>query len=274
MYVTERAVKEQNLFYHYTNKSNFESIIDSGDLWVSEFRSMNDYAEIETALDELRLLCVQLAEPGTLGLSTWNQIRNIFMQDFQCFIFSLAMKRDSLSMFRAYSGADGVSIGFPVPLFLEGLDGNWTIGEAQYDKLSHIAALKPLADKICSILKNSTGEIEIYAKIELLRDEFRQIAPFLKNYGFHEEQEIRLFTSGKGMKQYTRKSRDGIDVKYVKLSWLNCLVQSVSADFAIDTLIVSPGPNINDRMKDYSVILGDRQRKFRAIYQSMTTAIL
>jgi hypothetical protein len=49
MCVVERRIITATVSLFHTRE--FRSIVDSGDIWVSEFHSMNDYAEIETALE-------------------------------------------------------------------------------------------------------------------------------------------------------------------------------------------------------------------------------
>lgn len=266
------SARHQNILFHYTTLKSFESIVESGDFWVSEARSMNDFAEIEQALDEL-YYCVCARDRNFVGESFKTLLRDVFLKDFEVYIFSLTHDPLSLSMYRAYSSPEGVCIGIPLEIFTEGLDGDWEAGQVMYQKKDHSAMLAPIAESIVQAAADCSRE-DLRSKLGDVRLRFQRIAPFIKNYGFHEEKEFRIVTTGQNLKKYDRSNARNDKSKIVKISYLDCLAQSWSSDLVFDTLFCSPGKGSMDKMSEINNILHGRKRKFRVIRDTGITAHL
>lgn len=261
------------LFFHYTSLSNLDSIVDSGDLWVSSYDSMNDFEEFQTALNELYLLAVPRFYTCPKLERFWSLIVGELKNEFQCFILSMSREPRSLSMYRAYCRGGGVAIGFPVPLFFEGFDPRWTLGPVLYEKADHRNALSPILENLEALTERSENDDQIREGIGEIRTAFHWTAPFLKNSGFKEEREVRFFTDGRDMRVFERE-RNGKNVRFVKLSWLNGLVQSQRCDFGLDTIYVSPNDNPKEALTRVARIISTRERKFRAIYDTAIPEIV
>ena len=269
-YVTSGATSNVDCYYHYTNLNNFRSIVDSGDLWVSEYAAMNDYAEYSFAIDTLRQMVIARLDHRTYNSRIWDAIEEELSSDYQCFILSLTENPISLGMYREYARPTGVAIGFPKTLFFGGLDTRWSIGNVRYRTVEHIALLKNTATCLVEAMDKSSDIDIIRNEVKKLKEDFHKIAPFIKGSGFAEEKEVRLWTFGDKMKIYER-TRKGKDFKFIKLSWLNMLVQSEKAEVAFQDIYISPTKSPIERMIEISRILGERERKFKFIRQTTIT---
>ena len=116
----ERQSTQDGVVYHYTGDLGLYHILSSGNLWVSDYTSMNDPSEINYGIGiGLEVLKAELQHRGNppLGL--------MFLQPFEqttkkglhpfmsAYVLSMSLDDDELMQWRLYAdGATGFNIGF------------------------------------------------------------------------------------------------------------------------------------------------------------------
>lgn len=110
--------------YHYTNVAGLRGILESGTVWFTDFRHMNDPSEIthgiEISHDVIR--DIKTGADGRVGLfldclADMMRLEN-FSRALEYFIGSFSRARDDLGQWRAYGdNGRGVAIGFAPHLF-------------------------------------------------------------------------------------------------------------------------------------------------------------
>jgi hypothetical protein len=104
--------------YHYTNLAGLRGIVDSGALWASDYRYLNDRTEFAFGLDILEM-CI--AHPGSTPAlpdpvrgELLDEIAMIKRGHASTYVLSASFcrKGNVLSQWRAYGRQDGVAIAF------------------------------------------------------------------------------------------------------------------------------------------------------------------
>ncbi len=116
--------RPSGLIYHYTTQSGLLGIINSGEIWATHFRHLNDLQEFVYAMDPLRRRVEELAdgrwseEEITRAMKAI-QIENDAVKrvdlenDLNLFVASFSEVPDSLPQWRAYAHSEaGYSLGF------------------------------------------------------------------------------------------------------------------------------------------------------------------
>jgi hypothetical protein len=106
-YIRERPAA---CIYHYTGAAGMIGIVQSGHLWATDYRHLNDRKEYQIGARLLRdeLRANRLSEQQRRGFET-------LVSDTQreCFVLSFSESADQLSQWRAYCpGGNGYALGF------------------------------------------------------------------------------------------------------------------------------------------------------------------
>lgn len=194
-----------DVLYHYTSMSGLEGILESGSLWATSIRELNDPSEFEYTL---RSFEGQLATGRPPGLcASWVAVRDLLTSsDSTVFVTSLSSLRDHLGQWRAYAappdgfaGGYGYSLGIKAD-FLASCARRQSFGLTRcvYDvDLQQRAISTVLAWQELPFAFGDEGPSPYLTREELLdfaADVF-QLAPRLKNPVFAEEGEWRLVSS-------------------------------------------------------------------------------
>jgi len=117
-----------DVVYHYTSMDTLLKIVESGSVWATNIRYLNDVLERRHCLDEVRRF--MSAPPHgrdrakLLSLLDENE-ENEKAFSYLPFVASFSEERDSLSQWRSYCpGGNGVSIGFRTESLLKGFVGD------------------------------------------------------------------------------------------------------------------------------------------------------
>lgn len=183
-----------NLF-HYTDITAVKSILEKKEIWLTDFRFLNDSRELQEGFSVLNKMIDPLLDKNTDKARVLNFIKsNLFKgDDFNprlepVYIFSLSRKNDSLSQWRAYGS---YSVEFDSGLLKDSIAGELSRCVYNKDDEKHVELSSYLSNVIQEIEsdshENSRGCNEIDALIKLV---FKMA--FIKHKGFDEEEEYRI----------------------------------------------------------------------------------
>ncbi len=183
---------DSDIIYHYCSMKAFEGILNSKSLWLSDSMFMNDKYEgrwvdkiVEEVLESLE------DDYSEKQLKQYRQQYNT-LKDKKAYMCSFSKEPDKLSQWRAYADkASGVAIGFSREAIR--LTGNFDF---------KLALMDVLYDK-----EEQTRIIKESIKFSLANDyleQSKELAYFLKNPSFYEEEEVRfLYTPENDMSYHT-----------------------------------------------------------------------
>ena len=205
--------------YHYTNGYGIKGILESGQVWFTDYRHLNDPSELTHGIDMARDVARRLAPadgPVRLFLETFVDLfrQENFASTLQFFIASFSRDGDDLGQWRAYAdNGRGFAIGFPPHMFRIGdpIPGRLPefVGPVRY-KINEVCARHAAALEEAAAIFLDT----VKANLELVRDKpigtsfidqfVREIIaqPLIwncltsKNPAYEHEQEVRLLIMG------------------------------------------------------------------------------
>ncbi len=107
--------------YHYTTIDGLFGIVSSNHLWLTDYQYLNDSSELRFSLDiagsSLERFDTQRYSPGAATLlSEWKEHLALTVPSCRLYVTSFSEDGDNLSLWRAYSPAGGVSLGFGTDL--------------------------------------------------------------------------------------------------------------------------------------------------------------
>jgi hypothetical protein len=198
--------KTEGVLYHYCPIESLHGILTSKKLWLTNIRYMNDSKEISW-LYELAKRAISRESRSDrpenerkLRQLLLNHCDNLFLDDtffphFYCSCFS--KNGDSLGQWRAYANdGKGVAIGFRQSYLESFVTPHGTrLADVQYRTQNDFADFKRHFDEACEWLAKSEypwHDDQISATACQTEGEWSSLAPFCKNSGFSEEEEVRL----------------------------------------------------------------------------------
>jgi Protein of unknown function (DUF2971) len=105
----------RGLLYHYTSADGLLGILNTGTLWATQIRFLNDTAEFTFARDalvrEAHLRAKRLKHPLVKRM-VMREIRRVEHGHIPAYVISFSERGNTLSQWRAYAPRDGVAIGF------------------------------------------------------------------------------------------------------------------------------------------------------------------
>jgi hypothetical protein len=206
--------------YHYTNGHGLKGILESGRVWFTDYRHLNDPSELTHGIDMARDIARRLAT-GTDGLvrlflETFVDLfrHENFASTLEFFIASFSRDGDDLGQWRAYAdNGKGFAIGFPPHMFSIGdpIPGRLPefVGPVRY-KIGevcgrHAAALEEVIAILLDTEKANSDFVRDRAISTSFLDQFvREIIaqPLIwncltsKHPAYEHEQEVRLVIMG------------------------------------------------------------------------------
>ena len=173
--------------YHYTDVSALKSMLEYGQMWLTDIRYLNDSNEYK---EGEQIVCSVFQEKAKL-LPTADQTRILaqldsFLSDSKdsyTFIGSFSRGEDLLSQWRGYCPRTG---GYALQFQTDNLKSfGMPIQECVYLDNEKNASAETLFDMTTSEMKKKKPK-----KAHLFQTTWANVAKF-KNSGFHEEKEIR-----------------------------------------------------------------------------------
>lgn len=223
--IPQSSVRPNNL-YHYTNMEGLFGIVSSNHLWLTDYEFLNDSSELKFSL-EVANKCMGEFDAYNYSarvanlLPEWRKHLELTIPTCKLYVASFSEDRDNLSLWRAYSPAEGgVSLGFEFEFFSLLLQSGSSINRVTYSaKEQQMLINIAIHLHLLSIdwdLEKSKHDYE--RQYELRKGFFshnllRQLA-FIKDPSFADEKEIRVayiedqeLFDREGLKKATRRFR-------------------------------------------------------------------
>lgn len=182
---------------HYTSFEVLQKIVESGKMWATDLRYMNDAAEFRYAIE---LLESMLDDYPAIKPHT-EKVIDIFFDkgesvgnDHSIYSISFSEDKDLLSQWRAYCPeSGGVSIAFEkTDLEALGSAGGCQLIKCIYDVNKQEEILIGVLEKARQTLDKGGAETDVQREIF---DGILEFAPKMKHPSFAEEREWRLVTA-------------------------------------------------------------------------------
>jgi hypothetical protein len=183
--------KMSHSLFHYTSLDGFLGIIQSGKLWASHIRFMNDRSEFnyafdltETVIRKLRMGRKLLHRPN---IDPQRGIAQLFDDDIEkedIYIISLSEKQDDLNMWKKYTD---MSPGICIEFDTEKLRGNDIRIECVIYDLKKQKEF--LEEKIIKCVEKADNDFD---SSKILYESLIESAPQIKHPAFADEKEWRL----------------------------------------------------------------------------------
>jgi hypothetical protein len=202
--LTRRTVAELNgepfsggdgLLYHYASCTTFEAILSSREMWISDYRALNDTTEVSLG---------RAVAEATFAHGESSVFRELLTKclaeslNEAFFVASFSLEGDCLNQWRAYGDyCKGVSIGFGVFEFAELIARDpqaITLSRVTYDHEVQALLFRTVALLARQIfdLDETRGKHEPAILIRELQRTISELLPLCKNPGFRDERECRL----------------------------------------------------------------------------------
>lgn len=258
--------------YHYTSFRGLMGIVESGCIWASDIRYMNDSAELRHTVDLIRKEAARRIRQGSPHAAAidhfagWvgHRITNGHMQ----FAASLRANGNLLSQWRGYSSpGKGVSIGFdPAYLLARVKQQGWRIGRCIYEPEIQQELINQVLDSIELWLSSEAAdEVIPEGRFDAQHTAWQQmlaemetdlllLATILKHPSFREEEEWRVVSPT--VTDFLRSSvrfREGTSmlVPYLELN----LRETGGKPLRLAHLFLGPTPNRTISMNSLSMFL-------------------
>jgi len=199
----------RGLIYHYTSIRSFFDIIKSKDLWLTDYRYMNDASEINHGIDLSREILDKFTKEKMYEgkkeiIYKWQNVIQNNLFDRIC-IACFSSEKDSLSQWRGYGGAAiGICLGLSLEGDFFGRDTQARLNRVVYDQKEQMEILKNLFHIFLVISDWDKGKVirDIKGNIidhenkdnlvteYAIRDLYEYIVYF-KNHSFADEREVR-----------------------------------------------------------------------------------
>ncbi|MGN0287742.1 MAG: DUF2971 domain-containing protein [Atopobiaceae bacterium] len=199
------------LVYHYCDLKTMLSIIQNRELWLADISKSNDSMELDWAAGLFRAEAEKIIRkhldwgstlaPGTEGFDPGAATSYLQSPSFgpgsndymRCYALCFSSKADSLGQWRGYADdGRGVALGFDTRLFEE-IHRRSGMGAFEYDRV--IYDPEESRTRVRSAFRGANPHQPTASLVRQLREcevQLFQLAPFLKNPTFAEEDERRL----------------------------------------------------------------------------------
>lgn len=257
-FIPVSEAQENTSLYHYTDLNAILSILQNKQLWLTDFRYLNDSEEL---FDGVKLVEEELHdEQGLLKLESSRESKQHFISDqlqsarermSNVFITSFSEKIDLLSQWRAYGQ-------FCIELDRSKVQNIKCVYSREEKRL---LARKMLAETLRLI---DSGEVDSVSKVESILSFVRlEYLLGMKNEGFSEECEHRLviWASGDSSNTIQFRVRDDLIIPYI--TW--------DLDpAAIKAIHVGPVKDKALSKSSISNLLNHLQKKYPGVYDHIT----
>lgn len=193
--------------YHYTSFKGLLGIVDSGALWASDVRYMNDSAEMKHTADLIRTDITRRMASGHNNPNLLNQFLNWvsyrMTNGHMLFGASFRSNGNLLSQWRSYSSlGKGVSLGFNPNHILQCAESQlFQVGKCIYEPEEQMDLIKQIVDSVEILAEKHEEDLDksrrqpaqpYYDVFEKIETDLLRIAAILKHPSFQEEEEWRI----------------------------------------------------------------------------------
>lgn len=252
--ITQRLYSElpRERLYHYTTFEGLRGIIDSGALWTSDVRYMNDSAELRHTADLIRTEADRRIRSGHPTPQLLNRfvdwVAYRITNGHMLFAGSFRANGNLLSQWRGYSTlGKGISVGFnPEYILACTLRQQFEIGRCIYEPAAQRDLIAQVIDAV-EALAESNPYKDPLALFTTLEGDLLRLAAILKHPSFREEDEWRVvspvvsYGNKAGGPDSPVKFREGTSmlVPYVELS----LIRAPGRAIEVEHVFLGPTAN-------------------------------
>ncbi|MCP5158941.1 MAG: DUF2971 domain-containing protein [Gammaproteobacteria bacterium] len=262
----------QETLYHYTSFKGLLGIVDSGVLWASDIRYMNDSAEMTHTADLIREEIRQRIADGHPNSKLLNQfldwVSYRITNGHMLFGGSFRSNGNLLSQWRGYSAlGKGVSIGFdPRHIVQCAQHQMFQVGKCIYQLVEQrrliaqiVEAVETLAERYDDAVDRHSRPLAqaYYGVFERIESDLLRIAALLKHPSFQEEEEWRIVSPV--LTDYVTSPvlfREGTSMLVPYLEFH--LRVSDGESISLEHLYLGPTPNISLSMNSLAMFLAKR----------------
>lgn len=257
----------QERLYHYTSFNGLLGIVQSGALWASDIRYMNDSAELKHTADLIRTEVTRRIRAGHAKPDLLNQfldwVTHRITNGHMLFAASFRSNGNLLSQWRGYSRlGKGVSIGFN-PEYILGCAElqSFQIGKCVYNCEHQEYLISQIIDVVEILAEQHDVDSSdvvttssYHAVFQLIESDLLRIAAILKHPSFREEEEWRIVSPV--ITDYVKAPvlfREGASmlVPYIEFK----LTAREDVPIALEHLFLGPTPNITISMNSLAMFL-------------------
>ncbi len=266
------ADSPQETLYHYTSFKGLLGIVDSGVLWASDVRYMNDSAEMKHSADLIREDVARRMAEGHHNPKLLNEflewISYRISNGHMLFGASFRSNGNLLSQWRSYSAlGKGVSLGFsPDHIVQCAQNQSFQVGKCIYDPTEQRHLIQQIVDAVEAMAEahNAAGDTDrnraphvyqgVFQKIE---SDLLRITALLKHPSFQEEEEWRIVSPV--ITDYVASAvlfREGASmlVPYFEFK----LTLAPEQPMCLEHIFLGPTPNINLSMNSLTLYLAKK----------------
>lgn len=262
----------QETLYHYTSFKGLLGIVDSGVLWASDVRYMNDSAEMKHTADLIRADIVSRIAGGHNNPKLLNQfldwVSYRITNGHMLFGASFRSNGNLLSQWRSYSSlGKGVSLGFkPTQILQCAKSQSFQVGKCIYESIDQLNLIKEVVDSIETLAMELGENLDqskrqasqsYYDIFEQIESDLLRIAVLLKHPSFQEEAEWRIVSPV--ITDYMTSPvlfREGTSmlVPYFEFK----LAPSQNEPIDLEHIFLGPTPNISLSMNSLALYLSKK----------------
>lgn len=203
------------ILYYYTTAETMRYILTQGDIFATHISYLNDSEEYINGLRELREVFADMRSEGKKGSDIFKKdtYEKALKEIPQIYSISFSKEADLLSQWYMYAGEAGVRLGLLFPEERQEFEIKKKNAKKDDPKKAVVSKLRDVHyfTKMGMPYKNYQNEKErIRAVIKEYADEtgmkeddeandirlWKDVAPYIKNYEFRQEKEVRLIFNG------------------------------------------------------------------------------
>jgi len=223
--VLEKHANPKSILYHYTDWSGLLGILQSKQLWLTDYTQLNDTSEIQYALKRISNYILNTITDTDDIKIFWEKLlddsHNVFLKYFDFFICSFCKEKNHLYAWRSYANdGAGFSIGFRSDFFngsnelpkKENKLPNFGRSEVFYDyeilntsidSLINVVREDLLKEKALCNTENAAKK-----RYEITIHFLSALLPFIssiKHKAYEGEREFRIYSSIPKFEEYDQK---------------------------------------------------------------------
>jgi hypothetical protein len=231
--LSENALKNGDILYHYTSISGLEGILSNQEFWVSHCQFLNDSTEIVYTYKLFKdMLYEKISEQRK------SEVEREFIYDMMSrdidrtfthgdyndllYVLSMTTNSDSNLLWANYSNNDGYNIGFKYPEILRDLDSLHEEGlvfglPVIYDLNLQREYISPLVDAFIYLFFPDKHDQELYVKyLKSLTTCLILYSTIFKDSAFSQEEEFRFVCFMSADSKTNFRVSNGTFIPYVK----------------------------------------------------------
>lgn len=267
--VIEQLFEESppDILYHYTTQDGLLGIVNSGSIWATHTKYLNDSREFHYALDAVRdvlqsKIKISLDEERTEILNAMLdmlELVNSSAEAINIFVCSFSQVNDSLSQWRAYGGpTSGFALGFGgSALTAAALRHGFYLAKCIYEKSLQLGLISQLIEDLLQHeLDRRRNDSIGFPRFNFIETLYR-CAPVFKDVHYSAEEEWRLISSPLPSQSPNFNCRTGKSmlIPYYEIS---LTTGEVDGSTPLKEVVIGPTPHPAQSMESLRTLLWSR----------------